>query len=216
MAHPAPAPAAHDQRDHVGVMRQKDGANALGFALRTGRVSGTLLAAVADLADRYGRGRVRTTVQQKLVVLDVADDDVEPLVAALAEHDLQVRPSAFRRGTMACTGLEFCKLAIVETKQHAQDVASQAARVGAEQVSGDIVSGNAATVNFAAARYAAQQYLHAAGLTGSVNVADGNTIEVTTAETYDTTFLGLLGINRLKVTGDATAQLIRAAGGTAQ
>ena len=50
------------------------------------------------------------------------DEKVEDLVAALAEHDLQVRPSAFRRGTMACTGLEFCKLAIVETKQHAQDL----------------------------------------------------------------------------------------------
>jgi sulfite reductase (ferredoxin) len=122
---PPPAPPAHDQRDHVGVMRQKDGANALGFALRTGRVSGTLLATVADLADRYGRGRVRTTAQQKLVVLDVADADVEPLVDALAEQDLQVRPSAFRRGTMACTGLEFCKLAIVETKQHAQDLYSE-------------------------------------------------------------------------------------------
>ena len=50
------------------------------------------------------------------------DEQVEDLVAALAEHDLLVRPSAFRRGTMACTGLEFCKLAIVETKQHAQDL----------------------------------------------------------------------------------------------
>ena len=50
------------------------------------------------------------------------DERVEDLVAALAEHDLLVRPSAFRRGTMACTGMEFCKLAIVETKQHAQDL----------------------------------------------------------------------------------------------
>ena len=77
---------------------------------------------VADLADEYGAGRVRTTTQQKLVILDVPDEQVEDLVAALAEHDLLVRPSAFRRGTMACTGLEFCKLAIVETKQHAQDL----------------------------------------------------------------------------------------------
>ncbi|RFU23079.1 nitrite/sulfite reductase [Geodermatophilus marinus] len=119
---PAPAPPRHDQRDHVGVMRQKDGRNAVGFALRTGRISGTLLARVADLAEEYGEGRIRTTAQQKLVVLDVPDDRVEGLVAALAEHDLQVRPSAFRRGTMACTGLEFCKLAIVETKGHAQDL----------------------------------------------------------------------------------------------
>jgi sulfite reductase (ferredoxin) len=119
---PAAAPPRNDQRDHVGVMRQQDGANALGFALRTGRISGSLLARVADLADQYGAGRVRTTAQQKLVILDVPDEQVEAAVAALAEHDLQVRPSAFRRGTMACTGLEFCKLAIVETKQHAQDL----------------------------------------------------------------------------------------------
>lgn len=119
---PAPAPAKHDQRDHVGVSRQKDGANAVGFALRTGRISGSLLTTIADLADEYGQGRIRTTTQQKLVILDVPDEKVEPLVEALAAHDLQVRPSAFRRGTMACTGLEFCKLAIVETKQHAQDL----------------------------------------------------------------------------------------------
>jgi sulfite reductase (ferredoxin) len=103
-------------------MKQKDGANAVGFALRTGRISGSLLRTVADLAERFGAGRIRTTAQQKLVILDVPDADVEELVAALALHDLQVRPSAFRRGTMACTGLEFCKLAIVETKQHAQDL----------------------------------------------------------------------------------------------
>jgi sulfite reductase (ferredoxin) len=119
---PAPAPAKHDQRDHVGVAKQKDGANAVGFALRTGRITGSLLTRIADLADEYGQGRIRTTTQQKLVILDVPDERVEDLVAALAEHDLLVRPSAFRRGTMACTGLEFCKLAIVETKQHAQDL----------------------------------------------------------------------------------------------
>ncbi len=119
---PAPAPAKHDQRDHVGVSRQKDGLNAVGFALRTGRISGSLLSTIADLADEYGQGRIRTTTQQKLVILDVPDERVEALVDALAAHDLQVRPSAFRRGTMACTGLEYCKLAIVETKQHAQDL----------------------------------------------------------------------------------------------
>ncbi|GAB4081672.1 nitrite/sulfite reductase [Modestobacter muralis] len=119
---PAPAPAAHDQRDHVGVSKQRDGRNVLGFALRTGRVSGTLLTQVAELADRYAQGRIRTTAQQKLAILDVADDQVEPLIAELDALDLQVRPSAFRRGTMACTGLEFCKLAIVETKAHAQEL----------------------------------------------------------------------------------------------
>jgi len=121
---PAAAAPEHDQRDHVGVSKQRDGGNALGFALRTGRISGSLLTRIADLAAEYGTqgGRIRTTTQQKLVILDVPDERVEDLVAELAEHDLLVRPSAFRRGTMACTGLEFCKLAIVETKQHAQDL----------------------------------------------------------------------------------------------
>jgi sulfite reductase (ferredoxin) len=119
---PAAAAPKHEQRDHVGVARQKDGRNAVGFALRTGRITGSLLTRIADLADQYGQGRTRTTTQQKMVVLDVPDEHVEDLVTALAAHDLLVRPSAFRRGTMACTGLEFCKLAIVETKQHAQDL----------------------------------------------------------------------------------------------
>jgi sulfite reductase (ferredoxin) len=57
-----------------------------------------------------------------MLILDIPDDRVEELVSWLAERDLEVRPSAFRRGTMACTGLEFCKLAIVETKNHAQDL----------------------------------------------------------------------------------------------
>jgi sulfite reductase (ferredoxin) len=121
---PPPAPAAHDQRDHVGVTKLKDGTNALGFALRTGRISGTLLGRLAELAEQYGTqgGRLRTTTQQKMLILDVPDEKVDELVDTLAEHDLLVRPSAFRRGTIACTGLEFCKLAIVETKQHAQDL----------------------------------------------------------------------------------------------
>ncbi|MGH3498931.1 MAG: pilus assembly protein TadG-related protein [Nocardioidaceae bacterium] len=104
----------------------------------------------------------------------------------------------------------------VHTKQHAQDVAAQAARVGAEQVSSDVVTGTQASVNLVAARNAAQQYLQAAGLNGSVNIVNGTTIEVKTSETYDTTFLGLLGISHLTVTGDATAQLIRTEGGVAQ
>jgi sulfite reductase (ferredoxin) len=116
---PQAAPPVNVERDHVGVTPQRDGRFAVGFAPRAGRVSGTILAAIADLAEEYGEGRVRTTAQQKFVILDVPGDRVDALAAALDVHDLQVRPSRFRRGTMACTGLEFCKLAIVETKARA-------------------------------------------------------------------------------------------------
>ena len=105
--------------DHVGVHRQVDGRFYIGVAPVVGRVSGSMLAKVADVIEAHGSGRVRTTAQQKLLVLDVVEEQVEPLVAALSELGLQARPSPWRRNTMACTGLEFCKLAIVDTKQRA-------------------------------------------------------------------------------------------------
>jgi sulfite reductase (ferredoxin) len=116
---PAPAPGS---RDHLGVHRQRDGRYYMGVAPHTGRTSGTQLWHVADLAEAYGSGRVRTTVEQKLLVLDVPERAVDELVSALASIDLQASPDVFRRGTMACTGIEFCKLAIVETKGRARDL----------------------------------------------------------------------------------------------
>lgn len=114
---PAPAAPVERWRDHVGVHRQQDGRFYVGFAPRVGRVDGATLTKIAELAEAHGSGRVRTTVEQKMIVLDVEEAQVESLVEALQALDLTAKPSAFRRGTMACTGIEYCKLAIVETKQ---------------------------------------------------------------------------------------------------
>ncbi|WP_446038555.1 nitrite/sulfite reductase [Streptomyces sp. SID1121] len=114
---PAPAQPLQAWRDHVGVHRQKDGLFYVGFAPRVGRVDGPKLVRIAEVAAAHGSGRLRTTVEQKMIVLDVAEDQVDSLVAGLEALDLRVKPSPFRRGTMACTGIEYCKLAIVETKQ---------------------------------------------------------------------------------------------------
>ncbi|MFG3093784.1 nitrite/sulfite reductase [Streptomyces sp. NPDC048202] len=113
---PAPEQPVERWRDHVGVHRQRDGRFYVGFAPRVGRVDGATLAKIAGVAEEHGSGRVRTTTEQKMIVLDVEGDQVESLTAALEALDLRVTPSPFRRGTMACTGIEFCKLAIVETK----------------------------------------------------------------------------------------------------
>ncbi|MGP4111234.1 nitrite/sulfite reductase [Streptomyces sp. 4N509B] len=113
---PAPEQPPHAWRDHVGVHRQQDGRYYVGFAPRVGRVDGTTLAKIADLAEAHGSTRVRTTVEQKMIILDVAEEQVTALTEGLQALDLTTTPSAFRRGTMACTGIEFCKLAIVETK----------------------------------------------------------------------------------------------------
>jgi sulfite reductase (ferredoxin) len=119
---PAPPAPSSERRDHVGVHAQRDGRCYVGAAPRAGRVSGSLLGKVADLAESVGSDRVRTTAEQKLLVLDVPPARVDELVERLEALDLQVRPSTFRRSTMACTGIEFCKLAIVETKQRASDL----------------------------------------------------------------------------------------------
>ncbi|HEU5002519.1 MAG TPA: nitrite/sulfite reductase [Actinomycetota bacterium] len=115
----AAPPSTTTQRDHVGVYEQNDGDYYVGFAPRAGRIYGHQLRQVAEFADIYGCGRVTLTTQQKMVIPGVPEGKVDELVAALEDHDLRVRPSAFRRSTMACTGIEFCKLALVETKHRA-------------------------------------------------------------------------------------------------
>ncbi len=125
---PAPAAPRGGTRDHVGVHQQRDGNYYVGFAPTVGRLSADALDLIAGLADRYGSGRVRTTTEQKMVILDVPPDRTEDLVNELDKAGLPARPSAFRRHTMACTGIEFCKLAIVETKARAADLIAELER----------------------------------------------------------------------------------------
>ena len=117
---PAPVATPMDRRDHVGVFAQKDDRMYVGFAPRAGRLAGHQLRLVADLADRFGSGSIRATAQQKLVIVDVEPSDARDLVRELDDLDLRALPSPFRKGTIACTGIEFCKLAIGETKGRAQ------------------------------------------------------------------------------------------------
>ncbi|HEY3437990.1 MAG TPA: nitrite/sulfite reductase [Actinotalea sp.] len=117
-----PAPRPTRSGDHVGVHEQKDGRFYVGAAPYVGRVSGPALLAVAELAESVGSSRLRLTPYQKLIVLDVPAEHVPAVVAGLRANGLEAEPSSFRRSTIACTGLEFCKLAIVETKATAVTV----------------------------------------------------------------------------------------------
>jgi sulfite reductase (ferredoxin) len=125
---PAPAAPRGGVRDHVGVHPQRDGNYYVGFAPTVGRLSADALDVIAGLAARYGSGRVRTTTEQKMVILDVPPGHTDELVAELKAAGLPANPSTFRRHTMACTGIEFCKLAIVETKARAADLISELER----------------------------------------------------------------------------------------
>ncbi|PZF90829.1 nitrite/sulfite reductase [Micromonospora endophytica] len=121
-----PAPELPEKPiDHIGVHTQRDGRHYVGAAPVVGRVSGSQLAQLADVVEAHGSGRVRLTPYQKLLVLDVPPERTESLVTALRGIGLEARPSIWRRGTMACTGIEFCKLAIVETKARGEHLVAQ-------------------------------------------------------------------------------------------
>ena len=108
-------------RDHVGIHPQKqDGLVYVGVSLLRGRLSGEQMVALSDLAERFGSGSIRATVAQNFVITDVPRENVTALVAELGHLGFRVEASPFWRGTIACTGTEFCKLAITETKGFAR------------------------------------------------------------------------------------------------
>lgn len=113
------APVNPGNRDHIGVHKQKDGRFYVGVKPTVGHATGEQLIAIADAAERHNVSRLRTTVDKELLFLDVEESQVEPLSGALEEVGLYTKPSEFRRGVISCTGLEFCKLALVTTKARA-------------------------------------------------------------------------------------------------
>ena len=121
-----PSPTGH--RDHVGVHEQRDGLRYVGVAPTAGRVSGTVLVRLADLMDQYAVRGARLTPYQKIVLIGVEPAVVDALLDDLDAIGLSARPSAWRQNTMACTGIEFCKLAIVDTKNRARDLVAELER----------------------------------------------------------------------------------------
>lgn len=108
-------------RDHVGVHAQKQPDQFyVGAAVLRGRLTGEQLEAAADLAERFGDGELRTTIMQNLLFLNIPRQHVNSLVKELASIQLRVEGSPFWRGAITCTGTEFCKLAITETKEYAR------------------------------------------------------------------------------------------------
>jgi sulfite reductase (ferredoxin) len=104
-------------RDHTGVHPQRNpDLMYVGASVLRGRLSGEQLEAAAELAEKFGSGSLRATVSQNLVIVDVPRAKAGELVRELGQIGLHVEASQFWRGAVACTGTEFCKLAISETK----------------------------------------------------------------------------------------------------
>jgi len=115
-------PIADDvYRDHVGVHRQKqDGLSFVGVTVLNGRLTAEQLHALASLSETFGDGHLRATIGQNIVLVNISNAKTQALVQEIAALGLQVQPTVFYRGAVACTGTEFCKLAIAETKGFAK------------------------------------------------------------------------------------------------
>ncbi len=127
-----PSPLSEDivpddvYRDHVGITPQKQaGLSTVGASVMGGRISGETLVALADLAEKYGDGNLRATIMQNIVIANVKNEYVRALIADLHALDLRVEVTPFWRGAIACTGTEFCKLAIAETKAFSKWLTSE-------------------------------------------------------------------------------------------
>ncbi|MGG2197757.1 nitrite/sulfite reductase [Paenibacillus validus] len=107
-----------------GVHKQKqEGLNYIGLSVPVGRLSGDELSELAEIADTYGDGHIRTTVSQNIIISGVKDENVDKALAAKVLERLTPNPKHFMSRTVSCTGNEFCNLAVVETKERSRAVA---------------------------------------------------------------------------------------------
>ena len=119
-------PPAQVHRDHLGVIPQKQGGFcSVGAAVIRGRITPEQLTRAADLAERYGDGHVRNTPMQNLLLVNIPQAHVATVTEELSAAGLPIESSSFVRGTVACTGSEFCKLALTETKSYARWLTEQ-------------------------------------------------------------------------------------------
>jgi sulfite reductase beta subunit-like hemoprotein len=121
---PFEIPRNTEHTDHLGIHRQKQhGLWYVGIGIRAGRNTGEDMLRFADLAEEFsGNKRIRLTRKQNLILTDIPDSKLGALKAKLDEYGFDYKPSVFKRALVSCTGIEFCNLAVTETKELARRV----------------------------------------------------------------------------------------------
>src|SRR5262249_55124487 len=120
---PEALPPLNRERTHLGIHGQHGtGLYYVGVAVLGGRTSGDELTRLATLAEEYGSGRIRTANTQNVMLLDVPESNLRALASELDQYGLEYEPSWSRKAIIACTGVQFCKLAIAETKNRAAEL----------------------------------------------------------------------------------------------
>ncbi len=117
------------ETDHMGIHAQKqEGLNWVGITFPGGRIRNGVLAVLGELAKKYcapGLDQIRLTNKQNLLIPNIPTANLEAFKAEMTEHGLQFEASNFRKGCVSCTGIEFCNLAVAETKNRMIELVDQ-------------------------------------------------------------------------------------------
>jgi ferredoxin-nitrite reductase len=119
--------------DHLGIHPQRQaGMNYVGLHVPVGRISAEQMEGVAELAETYGSGELRLTVDQNLIIIGVPDERLSALLAEPLLQELRPNPSSVWRNLVACTGNEDCHFSLIDTKRHAVTLAAELERRGVQ------------------------------------------------------------------------------------
>jgi len=111
--------------DHLGLMRQnRPGLMAVGIRIPVGRMDPAQMEELARLADEYGNGELRLTMTQNAILPNVPDERLDALLDESLLQEFTPSPSPFRRSVIACTGTDYCNLAQIDTKRHAEELST--------------------------------------------------------------------------------------------
>ncbi|WP_250122828.1 ferredoxin--nitrite reductase [Chroococcidiopsis sp. CCMEE 29] len=116
-----------EKRDHIGVYPQKQpGLNYVGLHIPVGRLYANEMFDLARMAEVYGNGEIRFTVEQNLIIPNIPDTRLRPfLEEQLLKERFSIDPENLNRGLVSCTGSEFCGFALIETKNRALDIVKE-------------------------------------------------------------------------------------------
>ena len=113
-----------EKRDHIGVFSQKQtGLSFVGLNVPVGRLHDEDMFELARIAEIYGSGEIRLTVEQNIIIPNIPDENLETLLAEPLLEKFSVNPSSLMRSLVSCTGAQFCNFALAETKNRAVEIA---------------------------------------------------------------------------------------------
>ena len=156
---------------HLGIHQQTDGKHYIGVLTPVGRMSVPQMLALADVADEFGRGEIRLTVWQNLIIPGIAEEKLQAAITAIQATGLDHRNNAITGGLIACTGSRGCKYAAADTKGNAITLGSHLAS--------KMILDQPVNIHLTGCQHScAQHYIGDIGMMGTrVKVADGSTVD---------------------------------------